>query len=190
MRELNDAICGMPGCKELLHSRHDVVCRTHWDQRRVAGLELVIACPVCLHGTQPALIRADRGDLIECEECGSVIAMYVGRKSYVVVPGGKIEVKDENYLRLKIWPSHFLAVESERMKCQWRRDDEHRFEIGDVIILEEWDPSTNGYTGKELKVEVTHVLRAPQFQIPENHAVLSIKVERKRERNGARNGEL
>ena len=183
MRESPNGECGMPGCREMLHSRHDVVCREHWDARIAGGSDLTIKCPVCLHVTRPATIRAERGNLIACDECASVIAMHVGRKSYVVVPGGNIERQETTEIRLKVWPSYYFAVESGQMRCQWRREDEFKYRCGDCLLLEEWDPTEKRYTGNQLRVEVTHTLRGPQFGIPEGYVVLSIAVRRREREN-------
>ena len=186
MGDNREGLCAMPGCKKMLYTRNDVACREHWDSRISGGPELYVQCPVCLHSTQPATIRAERGDYITCDECGSIIALHVGRSCYVIVPGGKTEVGDSSILRLKIWPSYYLAIESGKLKCQWRRDEEEELEEGKKLILEEWDPGTRSYTGKEMKVEITHVIRGPQFQIPDSFAIVSIQPERKRERDRGR----
>lgn len=48
---------------------------------------------------------------------------------------------------LKIWPMHFSDVQNGRKLFELRRND-RGFEVGDTLILNEWDPETNQYTGK------------------------------------------
>lgn len=86
---------------------------------------------------------------------------------------------------LKTWPTYFEAVADGRKTFEARRDD-RGYEIGDVLHLREWSPepvrhvsTTNdeyvgttafresisreprGYTGRELRVEVTYIMRGP-----------------------------
>lgn len=59
-------------------------------------------------------------------------------------------------IKKKIWPEYFDAVISEKKKYELRLND---FEVkeGDVLVLEEWDPKTNQYTGRKTKKKVTYV---------------------------------
>lgn len=56
----------------------------------------------------------------------------------------------------KIWPEYFEAVISGRKKYELRLND---FEIkeGDILVLEEWDPKTQSYTGRKTEKRVTYV---------------------------------
>jgi len=56
----------------------------------------------------------------------------------------------------KIWPEYFEAVVSGKKKYELRLDD---FEVkaGDVLVLEEWDPHTQAYTGRKTEKPVTYV---------------------------------
>lgn len=38
-----------------------------------------------------------------------------------------------------------------------RRSDDRHFEVGDILRLQEFDPKTNRYTGREVKAEVTYI---------------------------------
>ena len=61
-------------------------------------------------------------------------------------------------IKKKIWPEYFEAVISGKKKYELRLND---FEIkeGDKMILEEWDPKTNKYTGRKIDKKVTYVGR-------------------------------
>ncbi|MFA6227643.1 MAG: DUF3850 domain-containing protein [Patescibacteria group bacterium] len=56
----------------------------------------------------------------------------------------------------KIWPQYFSAVASGKKKYELRLND---FEVreGDVLVLEEWDPLTEKYTGRTIEKTVTYV---------------------------------
>jgi len=56
----------------------------------------------------------------------------------------------------KIWPQYFEAVVAGKKKFELRLND---FEVteGDTLVLEEWDPKTQAYTGRKVEKKVTYV---------------------------------
>ncbi|PSO46441.1 MAG: hypothetical protein BRC24_01955, partial [Parcubacteria group bacterium SW_4_46_8] len=56
----------------------------------------------------------------------------------------------------KIWPEYFESIKSGEKKYEFRVAD---FDIskGDTLLLREWDPETESYTGREIKKDVTYV---------------------------------
>jgi len=58
----------------------------------------------------------------------------------------------------KIWPEYFDAVVSGKKKFELRLND---FDVaeGDTLVLEEWDPKTEAYTGRKTEKNVTYVGR-------------------------------
>lgn len=61
-------------------------------------------------------------------------------------------------IKKKTWPECFKDVALGKKKFDLRLND---FEIneGDTLVLQEYDPATNQYTGRELAKKVTYVLR-------------------------------
>lgn len=61
---------------------------------------------------------------------------------------------------LKIWPEFFQAITDGRKKFEVRQDD-RGFQIGDQLLLREFNPSTrySRYTGRELQVDVDYVCK-------------------------------
>ncbi len=74
---------------------------------------------------------------------------------------------------LKTWPDPFRAVASGRKKHEVRKFDRN-FEVGDLLILQEYDPNTNLYSGQELKVHVSYITPPGTFGLPPDIGVLSI----------------
>ena len=77
-------------------------------------------------------------------------------------------------IKKKIWPEYFEAIVSGKKKYELRLND---FVIneGDTLVLEEWDPKTQKYTGCEVEKRVTYVGKFkinnmfwPKEQIEEN----------------------
>lgn len=59
-------------------------------------------------------------------------------------------------IKKKIWPVYFEAVQSGKKKFDFRVAD---FEVkkGDELVLEEWDPATKEYTGRNITKKVGYV---------------------------------
>jgi hypothetical protein len=74
--------------------------------------------------------------------------------------------------RLKTWPKHFNDILCGLKTFEVRRDD-RGFQVGDTLILEEYD-RTRKYSGRYLTRKVTHLLRGGEFGIEEGHVVMSI----------------
>ncbi|MFA6523891.1 MAG: DUF3850 domain-containing protein [Candidatus Paceibacterota bacterium] len=56
----------------------------------------------------------------------------------------------------KIYPKYFEAIISGKKKYELRLND---FEIkeGDTLLLKEWDPDKEEYTGRNVKKKVTYI---------------------------------
>lgn len=59
-------------------------------------------------------------------------------------------------IKKKMWPEYFEVMVSGKKNYDWRLND---FEIneGDTLVLEEWDPETKQYTGRNIEKKVTYV---------------------------------
>lgn len=61
--------------------------------------------------------------------------------------------------RLKSWPEFFEAVVAGFKNFEVRINDRD-FKAGDWLVLEEWNPEEEKYTGRMVTVGVTYVLHA------------------------------
>ena len=61
-------------------------------------------------------------------------------------------------IKKKITPEYFELVSRGKKRFELRLND---FEIkeGDTLILEEWDPKTKQYTGRNIEKKVSYVLK-------------------------------
>ncbi|WP_413509865.1 ASCH/PUA domain-containing protein [Carnobacterium maltaromaticum] len=57
---------------------------------------------------------------------------------------------------LKIEPKYFEAVKDGRKKFEIRKND-RGFQEGDLLILREYDPITQEYLGRIMKVEISYM---------------------------------
>jgi hypothetical protein len=73
---------------------------------------------------------------------------------------------------LKTWPEPFDAVDKGWKTFEIRKDDRN-FQPGDKLVLQEWDPSTKQYTGREIHYMVRFVGRGAPY--PDGYACMSIE---------------
>jgi len=66
-------------------------------------------------------------------------------------------------IKKKAWPELFEKILSGKKKFDLRLAD---FEIneGDILVLQEWNPDTKQYTGREIKKKVGFLLRTKDLQ--------------------------
>ena len=77
---------------------------------------------------------------------------------------------------LKCWPEFFSKMAKGTKTFDVRKNDRH-FQTGDAIMLEEWDPKTEEYTGAVMLFQVTYILvNGPELALlKQNNVVLGLK---------------
>ncbi len=73
---------------------------------------------------------------------------------------------------LKIWPEHFEKVVTGKKTFEVRRAD-RPFAEGDFLALNEWNPTTEGYTGASVLMKITYLLKDPKY-VREGFVIMSI----------------
>lgn len=58
--------------------------------------------------------------------------------------------------KIKIWPHFFDLVKSGEKPFEVRKNDRD-YQRGDIVILQEWNPVSGTYTGRELKRAIGYV---------------------------------
>ena len=80
---------------------------------------------------------------------------------------------------LKCWPAPFQALIDGIKTFEYRVNDRD-YEVGDYLLLREWNPEaaegTDPYTGREINVLVTYMLRGGKFGLPKKYVVMSVKL--------------
>lgn len=74
---------------------------------------------------------------------------------------------------LKTWPEYFRAIVSGRKTFEVRKADRF-FDVGDLLILKEFDPETKEYTGKLITKEISYIFPGGQFGITLGYVVMGI----------------
>lgn len=74
-------------------------------------------------------------------------------------------------VRKKILPQYLEEVWRGNKNFELRKDEDD-IQVGDELILEEWDEAT-GYTGTEAKRTVTYVLRnVPEYGLMNGYCII------------------
>lgn len=75
---------------------------------------------------------------------------------------------------LKCWAEYFHEIFTGRKGFEVRKNDRN-YQVGDTLILKEWLPNMEKYSGDEVTVKVTYILHGGQFGIEEGYCVMSIQ---------------
>ena len=65
---------------------------------------------------------------------------------------------------LKTWPQYFAAVRSGKKRFEIRRND-REFAVGDVLVLREFDPEQDVYTGQVEERQITFLLSEEDYGV-------------------------
>jgi hypothetical protein len=77
---------------------------------------------------------------------------------------------------IKTWPKFFEQTMLGLKTCEFRQDDRN-YCVCDDLVLQEYDPQTKKYTGREIDAIVSHVLHTQDcIKVPAGYCVMSIKV--------------
>ena len=63
---------------------------------------------------------------------------------------------------LKCWPAFFDAIAAGRKCHDLRRAHDRAFQVGDQLLLREFDPQSRAYTGRRQLVEITYITSSDQ----------------------------
>jgi hypothetical protein len=76
---------------------------------------------------------------------------------------------------LKTWPEYYQKIESGEKPFEVRKWD-RPFKVGETLLLQEFDPKTEAYTGKECECVITYILAGKkEFGIDSNYCVMGLK---------------
>ena len=81
---------------------------------------------------------------------------------------------------LKTWPEYFEHLLYGLKTFELRKDD-RGFQIGDKLLLQEYDPHGQEYSGREIEKTIIHLLRhrpkagcAAEFGLSPGYVILSL----------------
>ncbi len=62
--------------------------------------------------------------------------------------------------KVKSWPDLFQATLSGAKTHDMRKSVDRDYRVGDILRMQEFDPKSNRYTGRELLVKITYITSA------------------------------
>lgn len=74
---------------------------------------------------------------------------------------------------LKCWPKYFRDVWTGRKNFEVRKNDRN-FQVGDSLLLMEWNPEREKYTGVAVKREIIYILDDPAF-VKDGYVIMGLK---------------
>jgi ASC-1-like (ASCH) protein len=66
-------------------------------------------------------------------------------------------------IKKKIWPEYFEKIKSGDKSFELRLAD-WDCNVGDILVLQEWNPKNKQYTGRELTKTVSYVLKTKEIE--------------------------
>ncbi|MEX0650314.1 MAG: DUF3850 domain-containing protein [Candidatus Andersenbacteria bacterium] len=70
----------------------------------------------------------------------------------------------------KVWPEYFQRVIDGTKKYELRLAN-WECKPGDILVLKEWDPKTEEYTGRVIEKKATHILKTRDLKFWSNEDV-------------------
>ena len=77
---------------------------------------------------------------------------------------------------LKTWTQYFEEVWNGKKTFELRKNDRD-FAVGDLLVLEEYDPETQEYLPRIIYARVTYILRDVPFGLAQDYCIMAIDVQ-------------
>jgi hypothetical protein len=75
---------------------------------------------------------------------------------------------------LKTWNEYFEDVFIGKKTFEIRKDD-RGFKKEDTLVLKEWDPKKEQYTGREISRKITYILEGGKFGLKKGFVAMAIQ---------------
>ena len=79
---------------------------------------------------------------------------------------------------LKIWPKFFQQVRNEEKLFEIRSMDDRGYKVGDSLLLREYEPEKQEYSGRYVQVQVMQITTADEYPagLQEGYCSMSIRM--------------
>lgn len=82
--------------------------------------------------------------------------------------------RDRMVHELKCWPPYFRQLADGSKQFEVRPDDRD-FQVGDTLLLREWDPASGTYTGQMVSKQITYRTEKDSDWVKEGFVVLGLQ---------------
>lgn len=76
---------------------------------------------------------------------------------------------------LKTWPPYWEEVDAGRKTFEVRRDDRD-YRVGDMLVLDEYEPGTDTFSGRQCRRLIGYALVGGAFGLAAGHVVLGFEL--------------
>lgn len=74
---------------------------------------------------------------------------------------------------IKCWPKYFKPLDTRQKTFEIRKNDRD-YQVGDTLIIKEWDPDTQKETGRWVARTITYMVQGV-FGLPEDICILGFR---------------
>lgn len=74
---------------------------------------------------------------------------------------------------LKTWMPYFQDILDGTKTFEYRKNDRN-FQRGDIVILNEWNQTTEEYTGRKYPFRIKYIIYGGQFGIPKDYCIMGV----------------
>lgn len=85
-----------------------------------------------------------------------------------------MKLKIPNTHELKTWPEYYAEVLNGNKTFELRKMDRD-FKVGDELILREYFPSSQVYSGRECIKQISYILRGGTFGLEKDYCILGLR---------------
>jgi hypothetical protein len=74
---------------------------------------------------------------------------------------------------LKTWPPFFEEVDQGKKNFELRKNDRN-FQLGDILVLQEWTADTEQYTGRAITKKVEYILEGGSLGLERGYVIMAL----------------
>lgn len=112
-------------------------------------------------------LYASRNELARESTFVDIIQKHIDRAVNAAREESKVQTHN-----LKCWPQSFNGLFNGTKRHEFRRNDRD-YMLGDELVQQEWDPETEKYTGRSLRVKILYIDYGPNWDIPAGCCVMT-----------------
>lgn len=75
---------------------------------------------------------------------------------------------------IKCWPRYYYKIETGQKTYELRKNDRD-YQTGDLLLIQEFQPDTQQYTGRHHLQQVSHILHGPAFGLKKGYCIMSLR---------------
>ncbi len=162
---------------------NEILCEKIRTSKRIRAISVKLADRIAnMRASRGKLFDIGKVELYASEAVGILNALDVYKRE-PMIEAMRVSISSElNQAvelinathRLKIWPEYFSPVVFGTKNFEVRKNDRN-YQVGDILVLQEYRKDILEYTGRICVKQVTYILKGGDFGIAPNFCVLGLK---------------